>query len=71
MKIKEASGCSKYCLGVYYFGRMKSHDKFKSTIAFIDKHHHKEHSTIEKVQQKLLEVKEEIARVPHIKLKDF
>lgn len=67
MKIKAASGCSKYCLGVYYFGRMKSHDKFEKTIKFIDKHHHKEISTVEKVQQKLLQVKEEIARVPHTK----
>lgn len=60
MKIDEASGCSKYCLGVYYFGRMNSHDKFKKTIKFIDKNHKKETKTIEKVQEKLTEVKEEI-----------
>lgn len=61
LKIKEASGCSKYCLGVYYFGRMKSHDQFKETIKFIDKHHEPQRATIEKVQKKLTQVKKEIA----------
>lgn len=60
MKIKEAHGCSKYCLGIFYFGRMKSHDKFKKTIKFIDKHHVQETKTIDKVQKKLSAVKKEI-----------
>ncbi len=71
MDIEEASGCSKYCLGVHYFGRMKSHDKFKDTIKFINKHHEKETHAISRIQEKLLAVKDEIARVPHVKLKDF
>lgn len=71
MDIEEASGCSKYCLGVHYFGRMKSHDKFKNTIKFINKHHEKETHAISKIQEKLRAVKEEIARVPHVRLKDF
>lgn len=62
MKVKEASGCSKYCLGVYYFGRMQSHDRFQKTINFIDKHHMKETKTVEKVQAKLSEVKDEIVK---------
>jgi len=61
MKVKEAGGCSKYCLGIYYFGRMQSHDKFKDTINFINKNHMKETKTIEKVQHKLSIVKEEIS----------
>lgn len=60
LKIKEASGCSKYCLGIHYFGRMKSHDKFKKTIKFINKHQIKETKTVEKIQKKLTEVKDEI-----------
>lgn len=71
LKVKPASGCSKYCLGVYYFGIMKSHDKFKNTIKFIDKHHHKETHTVKKIQEKLEEVKHEIARVPHSREKQF
>ena len=62
LHIKEASGCSKYCLGVYYFGRMQSHDRFAKTIKFIDKHHQKEIKTIEKVKYKLENVKHEITQ---------
>ncbi len=63
--IKEASGCSKYCLGIYYFGRMLSHDKFKNTIKFFDKHHKKETSTVQKVQKKLTAVKDDIMKKEH------
>ena len=62
MDINEAGGCSKYCLGIYYFGRMQSHDRFAKTIKFIDKNHKKETKTIEKVQEKLTAVKDEIVR---------
>lgn len=62
MKIKEAGGCSKYCLGIYYFGRMKSHDRFEKTIKFIDKNHKTETKTIERVQEKLGAVKDEIMK---------
>lgn len=62
MKVKAASGCSKYCLGVYYFGRMQSHDRFAKTIKFINKHHEKEAATIQKIQHKLTEVKHEITQ---------
>lgn len=74
LKIKAASGCSKYCLGVYYFGRMKSHDQFKHTIKFIDKHHELQRTAIQKVQSKLEQVKNEIAHVEApvaLKKKDF
>ncbi len=60
LKIKEAHGCSKYCLGIHYFGRMHSHDRFKKTIEFIDKHHMKEITTVNKVQSKLASVKKEV-----------
>ncbi len=65
LHIKEAGGCSKYCLGIYYFGRMISHEKFQDTIDFIDKHHNKEAKTVRKVQKKLKQVKHEITKKEH------
>lgn len=36
MGIAEAKGCSKYCLGVYYVGKAKTHDSFIDTITVIE-----------------------------------
>jgi hypothetical protein len=35
--VKNASGCSKYCLGLIYFNKVSSHKRFKDTLAFIEK----------------------------------
>lgn len=36
MGVVEAKGCSKYCLGVYYVGKAKTHDSFIETIKVIE-----------------------------------
>ncbi len=36
MGVAEAKGCSKYCLGVYYVGKAKTHDSFIETIDVIE-----------------------------------
>ncbi len=35
--VKKAWGCSKYCLGLIYFGMVTSEKRFKDTIKFIEK----------------------------------
>lgn len=68
--INKASGCSKYCLGLIYFDRVTSHDKFKETIEVIEdlggkvsiKYvEGKKKRTIEKGQKKLDTLKEAVA----------
>lgn len=65
MKVAQASGCSKYCLGLYYVGRITHTKRFAGSIEVINtitqeanaQKAHQTHKVIKKVSKDVAEMK--------------